>query len=202
MGSLKLKVEIRPSLYYKKYKYRALIKIPNARGFPTRWGRSVPGHKEMLTTIRTFIGENIEGNSCRYTYSGISFYSNDLDAVNAFYALSSTHSKEIFEAEIGPQGIKIFKKDPPAKYRAYLKDKKIESTVRDELCEFFVNNTKLKPNGPLYRFVRPENTYRFSHTWIYSGQYFDYDDPAILTYMTLLFPGIIGKTYKLEKQQS
>jgi hypothetical protein len=202
MELLKLKVEIRPSLYYKKYKYRALIKIPNARGFPTRYHRSLSNDKVMLTTIRTFIGENIEGNSRRYTYSGISFYSNDLGAVNEFYALSSTHSKEIFEAEIGPQGIKTFKKDPPAKYRAYLKDKKIESTVRDELCEFFVNNPKLKPNRPLHRFVRPENTYSFSHTWIYSGQYFDYDDPAILTYMTLLFPGIIGKTYKLEKQQS
>lgn len=201
MESLKLKVENRTILYYNQYKYRVMISISNQQGFPSPWQHQSKTEMNVLTLIRDFAAENVQGNKIRHTYSGVSFYSNDLDAVNKFHALGPKKSTQIFEAELAPAGVKLFKKDPPAKYRAYLKDKRIESSVKDELCTFFVNNTGLKPNGPLHSFIHPNNTYRFNYAWIHAGQYFDYDDPAALTYISLLFPGIVGKTYKLEKKQ-
>ena len=202
MESLKLKVESRSQLYYKKYKHKCTIKAKNSRGFPAPWFEHTKKDRTLLTLIRNFGYDHEEDNLIRYSSGSISFYSNDLDKVKEFHAMCPEKASQIREVELAPTGIKLFKREPPAKYRSYLRDQKIETTIRDELSEFFANNPKLKPNGPLWRFIRPENTYRFNFAWVHSGQYFDYDDPGMLTYVSLLFPRLVGKTYKLEKQQS
>ena len=201
MESFKLKVEQRMTLYYNQYKYKCGISVDNAQGYPAPWRNSTKLDRELLTRIRDFTEKHNEGNKFRQSYGSISLYTNDLNTVTKFHRLSPKKASAVHEVELGPDGVKVFSKQPPANYRIYLKDKKVEYSVVDDFKEFLDRNPNIKPNRPLRRFVYSRNSYRFKHTWIYSGYFFDYDDPNVLTYVSLLFPGMVGKTYKLEKKQ-
>lgn len=177
------------------------MSVDNAQGYPAPWRNSTKLDRELLTRIRDFIQEHNEGTKFRQSYNSISLYTNDLDIIIKFHALCPKKASAIHEVELGPDGVKVFSKQPPANYRIYLKDKKVEYSMIEEFKEFLDRNPNIKPNRPLRRHVYSRNTYRFNHTWTHSGEFFDYDDPNILTYVSLLFPGVVGKTYKLEKKQ-
>jgi hypothetical protein len=96
-----------------------------------------------------------------------------------------------------PFGIKYFKKDPPSKYRIYLKSSKISEDTRDSL-RAFISRDLASPSKSLSRALASQNHWKWSY--VYDGHFINYDEETTLSYMGLMFPEIIGKVYKLEKK--
>ena len=98
-----------------------------------------------------------------------------------------------------PAGVKYFTKEPKFKYRLYLKTKRVELELRDELLDYVRRTPDLYCNLPLENWLR--STSRYKHIWMRDNCTIDYNNESVLTMMHLLFPKITGKSFKLEKRQ-
>lgn len=211
-----MKIDTRATLYYNKYKYKTTLfytKDYDSNSWCALTGKRYSNYRTILGLIKDFIRDYNADNKFRRKASSVTLYSNDLDTVIKFRLLNIKEATPITEVELAPHGTKLFSRTPPAKYRAYLKNARIDSKFIDDFGKFLSKNTKIKPNSSLIRLIfskkfnsRLAGGYypnRTSHNyWIHSSQFFDYDEPSILTYVNLMFSDIIGKTYKLEKKQN
>jgi hypothetical protein len=105
---------------------------------------------------------------------------------------------ELTQLLLSPAGTKYFKIDPPAKYRVYLRGRKIDESTRDLMLDLF-NRNMVKPCGALVKSLKSDKVWRWQ--WLSQNQFIDYNEETSLSYMGLMFPEILGKTYKLEKKQ-
>lgn len=203
-ASLKFKAEDRTILYYNKFKYRVSVRTP--RGQESIQLGNLISLPEMHTTsytdrekISIFLALHRENNKFRLEGNRITFFSNDLALVEQFQSLAN--AGPITEA-IVTHGVKLFKNTPPAKFRSYLKTKRVEAEFRSAFVEYLERTDGLRPNHPFLRCLYPLSSWGYKYIWIYDHYYIDYNDPAMLTYIHLMFPNVIGKTYKLEKKSS
>lgn len=134
----------------------------------------------------------------RHEYETFSLYTND----EALIKRLNKHDARwrIEKAIPSPNGVKYFKKDPPAKFRAYFTANKIGAEFTQEMIDYLNRTADLTPSLSLYEWLRRRNKYNGSYVWLNSYHYIDYNDEKNLMMMHLLFPGAIGKTYKLEKK--
>lgn len=230
MASLKLKVDVveRTALYFNKHEYRAVIQTPNmfyshhcktpdkfreridavckeydSFGEQIRyWRRPKPEvdldefiiisgliyfkQKYKNTDVVTFRNE---GNSC-------AIYTSDINILNevASFAPYAACAK----VSLMPAGVMVFKRNPPAKYRAYLSNKQMPIDFKTDMLEYLARTPDITPSSSFYTYLQRAN-YRYA-TYLWDKYYVDYNDDKNLMMMTLMFPGMIGKTYKLEKK--
>ena len=101
--------------------------------------------------------------------------------------------------QISSKGIKYFKNDPPANYRAYMTSNQMPADFKADMVEYLERTPDIRPSKSFENFLAP-NRYHHSTIWLWSNYFVDYDDERNLMMMHLMFPSAIGKTYKLEKK--
>ena len=108
-------------------------------------------------------------------------------------------------------GIKYFIREPKHKFRIYLKTKRVNDDFRTKLQNFIKRyentDTIIVPSGSLANWLKEDSNYvrgSWSYHWnkqYTSSNYFiDYDDESTITLFSLMFSGLISKSYKLEKR--
>lgn len=223
MASLKLKVEERERLYYNKYSYRAVCKIPGA--YYTVGVKTIDEYKDKVESFKTemkrwpihtyprglddanyldlanlidFINEyeKDDKGTIRREGNSITFYSNDLNLLKK--APSTTASLKIYQAVLLPAGVKYFKRDVPAPFRVHLKEARVNSEIKQDMSDYINKTDGVEPSDALYRWLKSPN--RWGQCWCSQTYYINYTDSSQLTMMHILFSEVIGKNYKLEKK--
>lgn len=138
------------------------------------------------------IGMRNEGNT-------ICVYTNDLKIVESIVKVKPNVG--ITQSVVAPKGIKYFKKEPPAKYRAYMNNSKQQVEFKDDMIEYLERTPDIRPSKSFEQFLahRAKVNHQYG-AWLWSNYFVDYDDERNLMMLMLMFPGAIGKTYKLEKK--
>ena len=136
------------------------------------------------------IGIRNEGNT-------VCIYTNEISIINGIAKVKP--NAILNEAMVSPTGIKYFKNEPPAKYRAYLSNKQMPAEFKTDMLEYLERTPDIRPSKSFEGWLLPKR-YHHSTVWLWSNYFVDYDDERNLMMMMLMFPGAIGKTYKLEKK--
>lgn len=151
---------------------------------------------EALIKFRLAFNESKKGN-VRVEGNGISFYSSDLALLQSLSNVPHIKPK-FYQADLSPAGTKQFKKEPPSKFRVYLKSTRITSELRIEFAQYLENTQGAEPSDSLRRWLnRPNVAYP---SWSQSSYYVNYDNSSDYTMMAIKFSELIGKNYKLEKK--
>ena len=125
---------------------------------------------------------------------GIGIYVNEVKIIDE--VLNFSPNAKVTQIIPMPTGVLLFKQTPPAAYRIYCKTSTQPGSIRDEIIEYLGRTPDMVPNIVLKR----ELSHRWAKVYFHAGQYFDYNDNNNILIMHLLFPGILGKSYKLEKK--
>lgn len=112
--------------------------------------------------------------------------------------LSYKPDAEVTHVNLMPAGVMTFKKEPPAAYRAYMSNSKMASGFKEDFLEYAKRTPDLRPSNAFYTYLHRSNNYYPPYLW--DKYYIDYDDEKNLMMMMLMFPGMIGKKFKLEKK--
>lgn len=133
----------------------------------------------------------------RHERDSISFFCNDITLFDGVRKINSDAT--ITEVKLLPAGVKYFTKEPKFNYRLYLKSKKVDLELREELLDYVSRTPDLYCNFLLENWLRSSGGYK--HIWMRDNCTIDYNNESVLTMMHLLFPTITGKSFKLEKRQ-
>jgi len=225
MASFKLISEKRNDLYYKKYEYKVVFKIPHIGR--TRYCKDFNSFKDRIAFLRskgwitsdfTFTKirkETFENyflwksnfdtcsSSIRIDMHSLTIYSNDLEMLkntaNYFEHYHPIYKQVISNA---PPGVKYFKRTPPTKYRVYFKNTRVSDSFYHDLKEFIAryenSSTKFYLSKSL-KFWLYHNT-AWSKNWIRSNDNIGYDNESDYTILALSLSEALGKKFKLEKQ--
>lgn len=224
-----IKRVLKTQLYFNKYRYKATVSttgiywVRSAKTladfttlvqdrynewdqhkgrYPYGWYREpekVENHdlkliEEVIDIRNSLIGADVR---FRNEYDTFSIYTNDAILIQK---LSSNKNWKFEEVEASPAGVKYFKKDPPAKFRTYLTSNKVDQSFIPEMIDYLDRTTDMNASDALYTWLKRGRKNTYSYCWLSSYFYVDYDDEKNLMMMHLMFPGAIGKTYKLEKK--
>ena len=180
------------------YKYKKAIK--HAKEHSYSWRGQVDENlidydliEKIILFKNTYKSDNV---TFRHEADKLAVFTNDPKVLEDMVKIQP-HA-ELTQVLLSPAGTKYFKIDPPAKYRIYLRARRIDENTRDTLLEFF-NRDLSKPSGALVRNLKAGNAWRWQ--WTSQSHFIDYDEETTLTYMGLMFPEILGKSYKLEKKE-
>jgi hypothetical protein len=128
-----------------------------------------------------------------YSHNVFSMYTNDVSILEELVDICS--DTEIIEAVTPPSEIMYFAKEPPYKYRIYLKNKVFSQDTMSSLKTFYMSNHDVFASSGLTHFVM-----QAGRRYLPSGCFIDYNDEQTLTMMHLLFGECLRKSYKLEKR--
>ncbi len=219
LSKLNLQQNDREKLYYNKYGFRGIFKtsglfyarnvkditryrviINETKDFTYNWrGKVNPDliNYDLVEKIIEFRESHMDTSSMfRHEDDKLAVFTNDPRILEKIAEIQP--DAELTQLILSPAGTKYFKIDPPAKYRVYLKNRRIDGNVRDNLLEFFSRDLA-KPCMALRDAIKGKNSWRW--TFIKSDYHIDYDDETTLSYMGLMFSDLLGKTYKLEKKE-
>jgi hypothetical protein len=217
--------EYRDMDYFNKFKYRARVVLPGVRF--TYWVKTIdewrdkvrngktwsrtytPQEKvEMLNmspTMEKFIDlkNNLKKNknaSIRIEGETAAIFSNDLQFLQDIKTwANNVDFTEAVCAEY--KGTKYFVGDPPHKYRVYLKSKRIENSIYNDLGSLLSNNKSLNPSRALEKWLFGlDNISRWKSFYLSSAYFIDYDDESTLSYLAIMHGDLLGRKYKLEKR--
>ena len=221
-------IEHRDTQYYSKYDYRLRLKIPcitytwycktvedlnnRIEGRVKAQYFRIPANKlDTVLENRSALEEVIKSQILKKTKKDfasriegdtIAFFSNDLKFLDEITSKIGVEYKlDITKAESsGFVGIKYFVKQPKHKYRVYLRSKRVEDTLHDDLDQLFKRTKSLYPSPALKKWANTK-THRYGlwyFRWTSSMHFIDYDDESVLSYLALTHGDILGKRYKLE----
>jgi hypothetical protein len=166
--------------------------------FPNSWYRKPPKSTDLdLSRIKNLIElVQIYNDKSVVSYRGenesLSVYTNDLNIAKIFANKLSVGL--ITQVNPMPTGVMLFKREPPAKYRAYTTNNKMPEDFKENFVAYLERTPDIRPSVSLKHYFVRRNTY------LWDKYYVDYDDEKNLMMMMLMFPGMIGKKYKLEKK--
>lgn len=149
--------------------------------------------ENLLTLIQRYKDKSIV--TYRHEHENISIYTNDLEIAKVF--AEKLDVSVITEVTLTPDGVKLFKREPPAKYRAYTTNGKMPNDFKQEFIEYLERTPDVRPSEAFYTYLHRNRGYQ---SYLWDTYFIDYDDDKNLMMMTLMFPGMIGKKYKLEKK--
>lgn len=216
-------------LYFKKYQYRATIatqgifyvhgcktmdrfaklvidryedwELTKDR-YPNGWYRQplrLEEHDLALIEDLITLKQNLQGADVRFRHENdiLSLYTNDESLIEM---LSKHDFRWSFDkAVVSPQGVKYFKRQPPAKFRTYMTGNKIKGEFCEEMIEYLNRTPDVVPSGAFYDWLHRRNRYG-NYVWLWNNHFIDYNDERNLMMLHLMFPNAIGTTYKLEKK--
>ena len=222
MASLKLKVEEREQLFYRKYAYRATCRVKGAHY--TNNITSIDEYRDKIDQLQSDLRryplyipsglddldylalddliryilrfEKNDKGTLRREGNNISFFSNDLDFLKK--APSTMSPLKITQVSLMPSGVKYFKRTVPAPYRIYMKDARVPASLKSEIISFIEKNVGVEFSSAFGMWLHRPN--RWDQVWCSKTFYINYTEPSQLTMMHLLFPEVIGKNYKLEQK--
>lgn len=228
MGLLKLEqkrsdsvefIDLRDTLYYSKYRYRARIYI---EGITATWWAE--DEKDLDDIIKRRRWKNVDKQlilkymawaaglppkkdtyCIRLEHNTGAVFSNDLNFLKSIETIGApVDYTEVDEST--PSGIKYFKNEPKFKYRFYLKSKRVDDKFVPELKSFIDRykgtDTVIEPSPSLRQWLDRDGARKYYWMGNYSsGHYFiDYNDESTLTLFTIMFQGMVAKRFKLEKR--
>ena len=123
-------------------------------------------------------------------------YTSNIALVNEVVAFSPL--ADVSQVKLMPAGTITFKREPPAKYRTYMTGDKMPSSFKEEMFAYLERTPDVKPSSAFTVYLMRRNAY--SYHYLQSTYFVDYNDDKNLMMMMLLFPGAIGKSFKLEKK--
>ena len=166
--------------------------------YPTSWYRTPVKSSDLdLSRIENLINlmhtyNNKSVVHYRKEYESLTVYTSDLKIAKVFADKLSVGI--ITEVDTMPTGVMLFKREPPAKYRAYTTNDKMPADFKENFVAYLERTPDIKPSASLKSCLVGRNT------WLWDRYYLDYDDEKNLMMMMLMFPGMLGKKYKLEKK--
>jgi hypothetical protein len=222
-------LDYRDILYFNKYDYRIRMEIPGARhvywckkpeDLDTKINNPSSSYvkirkdeidkvKENLSGLKTLIEvSNERKNSKNYTVrvegNVVAIFANDLQLLDSITnRIGSGYKLDCSQAVTsGFSGTKYFVNEPKHKYRVYLKSKRVEDTLPNELKETFRVQKKLYPSFALKRWLYQTNKNygAWYFRWTSAAHFIDYDDESTLSYLAIMHGNILGRKYKLEKR--
>ena len=150
---------------------------------------------EKFLTFRNTYRENKNLVSFRHEGSSVFIYANELKIINE--ALDIGFTAEVTQVVPMPSKVILFKKDPPAAYRIYCKASTHPSSIRQELVDYLERTPDMVPSSALEKSLIKT----WPKAYFQKSYYFDYNDDRNTLVMHLLFPNLLGESYKLEKKQ-
>lgn len=224
-SKLKAKSVDRTSLYYGKFEYRLVVKSPHM--FYSWNCKTIDDYKARITEIQADyentkllywrprpdpsleeyeLIENLYNLKTKYQFKHDFTFRREGDNCNVYTSnikivkdvLSFYPNAELSKVELAPAGTKYFKKDPPAKYRAYMTNNKMPAEFKQDMKDYLTRTPDVQASNAFYTYLNRANHYY--QTWLWDTYFIDYNDERNLMMMHLMFPGAIGKTYKLEKK--
>ena len=226
LSKLVIKKLDRTSLFFNKFAYRVIVhSVPSVgwvhkcaniqdyidiiddkyrvwedtnQRYPSSWYR-IPSKSEdldllkiesLINLIRTYTDKSVV--YYRKEYQTLSVYTTNLDIAKIFANKLSVGI--ITEVNLMPTGVMLFKREPPAKYRAYTTNNKMPSDFKENFMEYLKRTPDVKISSSFCNYF----VSRWNRLW--DRYYIEYDDEKNLMMMMLMFPGMIGKKYKLEKK--
>lgn len=224
LSKSKIKVKDSKCLYFNKFSYKVRLKANELQCVPTYTGhmdnfrqilkerlRSQPNYSyyrrkidtdkvnyeavEKFLTFRNTYREN--KNLVAFRHEGISIfiYTNELKIIDE--ALDIGFTSEVTQVVPMPSKVILFKKDPPAAYRIYCKTSTHPGSIRQELVDYLTRTPDMVPS----RALELSLTKTWAKAYFQKSYYFDYNDDRNTLVMHLLFPNLLGESYKLEKKQ-
>ena len=213
----KIKVKDGKRLYFNKFSYKVHLKsyelyhahwVDNINEFRKEIEERAKNSKgriidttridyeviEKYLTFRNKYKQNKNLVALRREGDGIGIYVNEVKIIDE--VLNFSPDAEVTQIIPMPSGVILFKQDPPAAYRIYCKTSTQSGSIREEIIEYLERTPDMVPNIVLKRAL----SHRWSKAYFHAGQYFDYNDDNNILVMHLMFPGILGKSYKLEKK--
>jgi hypothetical protein len=218
-------IDQRASLYYNKFKYRARFHcrgvtlawfnytideiVEKIKKFPTRFSGANSKHIMDFYTWKIATKKN-KTATVRIEGEVASVFSNDLDLLKTLENIGChVDYTEVDDTIIS--GVKYFVREPKHKYRIYLKSKRVNDDFRTKLQNFIERykdtDTVIIPSGSLAHWLKDDSnyvrgswSYHWNKSYTSSNYFIDYDDESTLTLFSLMFSGIISKSYKLEKR--
>lgn len=216
MGLSKLKVEYRDKLYYKKYAYKAHMKIPGVYWFIKK-AKSVDDYKihhsryrysekydpdqvNAVINIMQAIKKN-DDFTTRIESCVLILYGNDIDLIKKLcepVGVPIVYSK----IELIENGVLKFKNTPPAEYRVFFNGKsQITDEDKESLRAYIDSNDDITPSIGTTPWLKNAPGWR-GYSWCYSSYNLNVNGQQNITYLMLKYSDYLGKVYRLEKAES
>ena len=219
--------EYRDELYYSQYQYRCRITIPHFRRAqyyaPDEFEQMVLGKSKKiirieqderdilihhLPSIKTVLQYRIDSkknksSKVRGEYDTISVFSNDLQSLHDNFDKLTDVCVDFTEAvTTGYSGVKTFANEPKHNYRIYFKSKRIPEDFKDGLKKILTTNTQLRPSPALkmWLYQKEDSQWYWNLRYLSSSYFIDYNDESYLSYLALMYDGMLGRKYKLQKR--
>ena len=167
--------------------------------YPSSWYRipsksvdlDLPRIENIIDLMQIYTDKSVV--TYRKEYETLSVYTTDLEIAKIFANKLSIGI--ITEVNLMPAGVMLFKRQPPKKYRAYMTNNKMPADFKQDFLEYLEKTPDIKLGAAFSGYFR-----RTRQTYLWDRYFIDYDDEKNLMMMMLMFPGMIGKKYKLEKK--
>lgn len=219
--------EYRDTDYWNKFKYRARLNIAGARFL--YYTTNLQSWKNIVSTwdnkfiqltstekqrilnsenlvksfmdLRTSFTKNKDG-MVRIEGNTVAIFSNNLNLLHEIKKWDSSIDVDYTEVQVSQfSGVKYFVRDPKYNYRIYLKSKRVEKSIVDELRDFLSKHKELQASSGLKKWLRSNHRTLWKFRYSYGSHFIDFDDESMITYLGLCFGDLIGKKYKLEKRE-
>lgn len=220
----------RTSLFFNKFCYRTVVSAPDTiwvqksktvddylgrikdryevwnsekNRYASSWYREPTNPKDIdkarVEKIISLVNANKDKAQVKYRCEGnnMQVFCNDLNLATEFAKFAKNNL--ITKVNLSPDGIMYFKKEPPAKFRAYMTNHKAEPNFKEEFLEYLGKNQDVQPSSAFYAYLHRGTRFAYQ-SYLWDKYYVDFNDDRNLMMMTLLFPGAIGKKFKLEKK--
>lgn len=179
-------IENRNSLYFNKYAYKLTIEWPA---------------KTSVTILRH--PDSIESRIHHYR-DKIIIYTNSVNLVNEFHTFyeKNENCSSFIIAKVNPKipNKLFFKKKPNYKFRTFMSGRKVKYDEYVSMFNFIEQRPKsFKYNSGLSsRMTTACKQQRDMYS--YTSDYIEYNDESYLTFLQLICPNLLGKTFNLEKK--
>lgn len=218
--------EYRDKEFYGKYNFRLRVDVPGVRytwycrkpedldrklkevkkGYQSIKPDDVQTVKDNLPALKAILQlqndrKKTKSLGLRVEGTKVAIFSNDLQELAKLKdVIGTSYTYDMTEAQTSEYaGVKLFVKEPPHKYRVYLKGKRVAETFMGDLRDLIARTPSLYPSNALQLWMKRErNNWRFH--WSSASHYIDYDDESTLSYLALIHGDMLGKKYKLEKR--
>ena len=144
---------------------------------------------------------NDHKNECRFRYEGdkLGIFSNDLPLLKTLEKLVPVVK---FSQSKSVEGKMFFAEKPEFEYRVYFKSGGVKADFIETLADFILRNVDNKNMRFSDELKAQALNGKFLHTWAYfhCSHCIDFTNEKNLTLLHMLFGGMLGKFYKLEKR--
>lgn len=211
------KVVSRNKLFYNKYKYKANFKMSGGR-FTYYTDNLLDYHKRIIHAKTKQWHVNYEFDTIDFTnidkffkykalYSdkisiriesdNIGVFSNDLSILEKIDFNETIIDYSVINLS-EPDEI-LFKKKPKYAYRTYFKNHRTSTSFLEDLLDFEMKTIDKKYDASISKALLKNIARGWirNRRYLYGTFYIDYNQESFQTMLHMMFPGALGKTYKL-----